>query len=508
VAAGTTGCENELDIAKHGNLGGMDTFYKTDADAESALATVYSSWKGMHFNWFFLKNLLSDDVWSGGGSRGENADLEKLNEYNFGTDNGTVEALYTSLYSLIYNTNLILDNVAEDSDVKKRARAEAKYFRAWAHFELVTLWEIAPAIDHVLAASEYKQPAGDPANTWALIERDLSEAIESGVLRSKSGLDDKLTGIRVTKEAAQAMLGKAYVFQKKWSDAQTVLDAVINSNLYDLYEGEYGDVHRMASDNCRESILEMQVSLDANNPDGGMLDIMLGWRFEQMDISAINPVYDITTDFGWGFMSPRKSLYDAFVAREGENGYRLNQTMKTSDFLRDEINMPMRPSGQAYGNEGYFFWKYRILKSESTPGMMSFAQANNKRVMRYAEVLLLAAEAHVNGGDASKATAYVNKIRTRAKLSPLGSVTMDDVKIEKRLELCAEGCRFQDLVRWGDAATVLANQGKEVMSFNGTTANVIFTNTEYGFKAKHRVLPIPGKEIMLNENIHQIEGGW
>jgi hypothetical protein len=509
VTAGTTGCEKELDIEKHGNLGGMDTFYKTDADAESALATVYSSWKDAYSNWYYVKNSLSDDVWAGGGARGDNAVYEQINEYTFGTENGLVEGLYTSLYTLIYNANLILDNIADDTDVKRRARAEAKYFRAWAHFELVTLWEIAPPVDHVLAPSEYKQPTGDPAKTWNLIEGDLTGAIESGMLHSKTGLDDKLTGIRVTKEAAQAMLGKAYVFQGKWAEARTALDAVINSGLYDLYEGEYGDIHRMKTDNNRESIIETQVPFDTVNPPFDFLDLMVGWRFEKMNVMGKNPAYaDIASDAGYGFMSPRKVLYDAFVAREGAAGYRLNQTIKTHEFLRDEMNMPI--TGVVYGNEGYFFWKNRILLSESVMGFPNFRcfQANNKRVMRYAEVLLLAAEAHLNGGDAGKAAAYVNKIRTRARLTPLGSVTMDDVKIEKRLELCLEGCRFQDLVRWGEAATVLANQGKDVMSFNGTIATASFSNTVYGFKPKHRVLPIPGKEIMLNENIHQIEGGW
>ncbi len=362
----------------------------------------------------------------------------------------------------------------------------------------------------MLTPSEYKLPTGNPETTWALIESDLTEAISSGLLPSKTGVGDAVTGIRVTKETAQALLGKAYVFQSKWAEARTALDAVISSGKYELYNGDYGDIQRMATNNNSESIIEMQVPFDANDPVMDMVDLMVGWRFDQFDVSGVKPAYaDIATDAGYGFMNPRKGLYDAFVAREGAGGYRLNQTMKTHDFLRDEMNLPVRGGGSVYGNEGYFFWKNRILLSESVMGFPNFRawQANNKRVMRYAEVLLLAAEAHLNGGDAAKATAYVNLIRTRARLSPLGSVTMDDVKIEKRLELCIEGCRFQDLVRWGDAATALANQGKDVMAFNGTTASAAFTNTVYGFKEKHNLLPIPGKETMLNPNIDQ-NNGW
>ncbi|MDR0961646.1 MAG: RagB/SusD family nutrient uptake outer membrane protein [Mediterranea sp.] len=506
----TTSCESELDIPKHGNLGGMDLFYKTDADAESALASVYLSWRDAQYNWYFLKNALADDAWAGGGQRGDNADVEKLNEYTFGTEHGLISGVYTSMYSIIYNANLILDNVADDTDVKKRARAEAKYFRAWAHFELVTLWGTAPAIDHVLNASEYRQPNSTPEATWTLIETDLTEAVSSGALHSKSNVNDNETGIRVTKEAAQALLGKSYLFQGKWSEARQALDAVISSKLYDLYRGDYGDILKSKSNNNTESIIEMQVPFDMNNQVFNFYNLMVGWRFDQMDASNVNPAYsDLATDAGYGFMNPRKTLYDAFVAREGADGYRLNQTMKTYAFLRDEIRLPIRSGSSVYGNEGYFYWKNRILASESMLAIPNFraAQAGNLRVMRYAEVLLLAAEAHLNGGDAGKAADYVNQVRTRAKLSTLGSVTMDDVKIEKRLELCDEGCRYQDLVRWGEAKSVLGQQGKEIPNFNGTQITVAFTNTSYGFQDKHTLLPIPGREILLNNNITQ-NPGW
>ena len=114
-------------------------------------------------------------------------------------------------------------------------------------------------------------------------------------------------------------------------------------------------------------------------------------------------------------------------------------------------------------HEGYFNWKNRALKEDCIYDASYFQalQYINLRVMRYAEVLLLAAEAHVMGGSKDKAVAYINQIRERAQLAPLSSVTLDDVKKEKRLELCMECVRFQDLVRWGDAESVLGNQGKK-----------------------------------------------
>jgi type II secretory pathway component PulM len=125
--------------------------------------------------------------------------------------------------------------------------------------------------------------------------------------------------------------------------------------------------------------------------------------------------------------------------------------------------------------------------------------------MRYAEVLLLAAEAHLQSGESGKALNYVNQIRTRAKLHNLSSVTLDDIKTEKRLELCVEGVRFQDLVRWGDAERMMADQGTKIAAFTLSGVDYPFSNANGGFKAKNKLLPIPRKELELNPNMVQNE---
>ena len=159
-----------------------------------------------------------------------------------------------------------------------------------------------------------------------------------------------------------------------------------------------------------------------------------------------------------------------------------------------------------YDNAGYFSWKYRVYE-EDVINLYWLRCPNNTRHMRYAEVLLLAAEAHVQGGiDAGKALQYINKVRDRARLAPLGSVTMDDIKTERRLELWMEGCRYQDLVRWGDAATVLANRGKErpALFEDGKVDWTLQTNAQAGFKAnKHELLPFPTAEMNVNGNMTQ-----
>ena len=136
-------CDDKLDIPKHGNMGGQEDYYKTDDEAMSALASLYNTWGGNYYNWFFLNNLLRDDVYTGGGSRGDNTGYERINEYNFDTDDSTIEGLYSGLYSIIYKANLIIEKVECDTPVKTRTVAEAYFYRGWAHFQLASMWGTA-----------------------------------------------------------------------------------------------------------------------------------------------------------------------------------------------------------------------------------------------------------------------------------------------------------------------------------------------------------------------------
>lgn len=170
VAVLVTGCVDRLNIAKHGSFGTPEEYYKTDDEVESAVASMYVSWRDVHQNWFTLLNAMSDDAWAGGGQRNDNVDLEKLNEFNFNIDSGTIQSLYTQLYTLIYKANLILDFVTGDSPVMRQAVAEAHVARGWANFYLVSLWGTAPIVDHVLAKEEYHMSNSTPEALWAFVE--------------------------------------------------------------------------------------------------------------------------------------------------------------------------------------------------------------------------------------------------------------------------------------------------------------------------------------------------
>lgn len=533
LAVATVGCEDHLNIEKHGSLGGPENYYQTDEEANAAVASMFVAWRNLYMNWFYVKNLMADDAYTGGGQRGDNAQMEQLNEFTFTTDNGFIESLYSGLYSLNYQANLIIENVQGDSQAMRRAVAEAKFARAWAYFELVTLWGSAPVVDHLLSPDEYRQSNSTPEALWAFVEQNLEEAISSGALPSKTDVNDQEATSRITLETAKAYLGKAYLFQGKYSEAARVLDEVIASNKYELYRGDYSLLGHALTNNCCEAMLEIQRRDNAEQAWNQFVQfyIMLGWRTSHM-VYGFKAMFEEDIALGtYGFFNPRKSLYDAFVAMEGEDGYRLKSCIRTYGQM-NEVDMSLNMGAHLVGHEGYFFWKTRLLNSDNIIDQTWFQglQFINLRVMRYAEVLLMAAEAHVMGGGSSdKALAYINEIRDRAQLAPLSAVTMDDIKKEKRLELCLESVRYQDLVRWGDAKSVLGEQGKTVPAFGyfpkkdangdiirdendqpiyelGLDAENV-KNPVYGFQDKHMLLPIPLKEIEVNYNMEQ-NTGW
>lgn len=498
-----TSCNDLLDIPQHGVINN-DFYYLTDEEAESAIAACYTVVQGLGYNAMLGKNALTDDFWSGGSGRADNADLEACNEFTFNTDLAFIQGMWESYYQMIYRANIILDNVKDNTEVELRTRAEAKVFRAWANFELTSMWGTPPMVDHVLAPSEYQIANGKPAELWAWMERDLTEAIESGKLTEKKNADDKVW--RITKQYAQALLGKVYLWQGKNAEAAGVLDKVIESGLYRLWD-DYENLLTYKGKQNPESMFESVRVYDTNNTWQNfmnMVGVMIHFRTDKMngDWGSLG-----LAQTGWGFMCPQKNLYDEFVAVEGENGYRLNATMKTYDQMK-EMGVSVHT---AIINEGYFMWKWRYTKeADDQPGIASMADSNNFHWMRYAEVLLLAAEANLTVNP-TKALEYFNMIRTRAQADPASSITLEDVQREKRLELCGEGTRFQDMLRWGIAEERMKDQGAtcpflnpngeiEYKKFNGDDP------AKYGFKPKHNLLPIPGAETRLNGAITQNQG--
>lgn len=504
-------CESKLDIEEHGVLN-YTTYYSNDEEIESASAAMYYAISSTWFEYyvFLFKNMLTDDAYTGGAARGDNVDLEYLNEFTFDSESSYIEGMFSYFYTIIYYANVILGHIDEDfSDIAARTVAEARVIRAWMYFELITMWGNPPIVDHELSGSEYDQPNGDTEALWELVENDLNTAIASGNLPEKSGVNDSSTW-RTTKQFAQALLGKAHLWQKEYSEAAAAFDEVVNSGLYDLFtEGDYGDLHLEAYKHNCENLFESNRVDDANNSwnNWQLFYIMINWRMDQLNYPTDTPIMNT----GWGFNVPSQDLYDAFVSDEGEDGYRLNQTMITYQQLQDNMSISVKSS---IISEGYFSWKTRVLKDQRGVASSDYVYNCNILWMRYAEVLLCGAEAHFRANNTSKATTYINKIRERAGLSSLSSVTLDQIKLEKRLELCMEGTRFQDLLRYDElgetgASTILADNGSVYPKLytNGAVEYISCGNSTYGFKTgKHEHLPYPATEVRLNSAITQNPG--
>jgi hypothetical protein len=505
-------CSKMLDIPQNGSFSQED-FYQTDEDALAAVATIYNHWRSSYETRMTLLTTLSDEASKGGANINFFATWKERNSYIFNAGNEGIATYYKAAYEMVYYCNLIIENVAPDTPVKKQCVAEAKFFRAYTYFHLAALFgETVPVVDHLLSTEEYHVGRSEPGQLWTLVENDLKASLES--LPSKASKTDKNT-YRVTKEAAEVMLGKAYLWQKKYAEAASEFDKVVNSGLYGLWgvdePGEYKMLLHAAANDCCEKVLDIRIPKDADNYDKNNLSNTTKWwgyffwssRMSKMTTAASN-----TYSTGEGYLPPRKELYDAFVAEEGVDGYRLNSTLKTVWQLADE---GITVTADMPDHDLYFNWKNRGLKEDLMAVMSGRGSEHmtytNMPVIRYAEVLLLAAEAQLLGGSPAKADQYVNQVRQRAKLGAKTGVTLQDIQTEKNLELCFEGVRYLDIIRWGIAYDLMKDQGKETYNLkvtkdgpNYTYERVVSdTNPNAGFKqGKNELLPIPKAEMDVN----------
>lgn len=520
-AIGFTSCDDKLDQMQHG-VDSIESYYKTDSDAEEALNAVYHATLCQYGLQYAVKMALADDAWTGGGGHGDG--LYQLGDLVYDEAETNITDLYKYLYKTVYAANILLQNIDEDTNAKKKARAEAKVLRANAYFDLVTLWGTPPLILEPLEAGNYQQPNSTTAEIWAQIETDLNEAISSGMLHEKAGLIEANGSYRVTKQFAQALLGKSYLFQKKYSEAASMLDNVINSGKYGLYAmpgsgEELENLCQVEGENNRESIFEINWYHDVTNanPYSAPMatwawQVFLGWRTsDRINAGGLPAAWDIHTA-SWGRWNPRKDLYDAFVSLEGENGYRLRATLVTLQELfdngadyKDDLN----------DNEGYYQWKYRFQSKWALS--LGFWGSNNFRVMRLGEVYLLAAEAYIQSGNPQKGADYINKIRERARVATKAAGTMEELKLEKRLEMAYDATRFQDLQRWGLQEALGSWKGKQYPTVkaehdaNGkpvfNPANIYWTKTAGSYSAKVDLLPFPQGEMNTNPNCEQ-QAAW
>ena len=469
----------------------VDQFYKTDEDATKAIMATYDILQWMNArDWnsaYLVKTFPSDESNVGGGDAGDQPPYQELGVYTYGPSNAPITAVWQSNYFGIYRANLVLTNVKDDSDLKKQILAEAKFLRAYYYFEIVSMFGHGPLILDELAPSEYSQPFADAAAIYAQVEKDLNEAIAGLPLKSQYAEHDKF---RASKGTAQALLGKALLYQEKYADAAAAFEGVISSGEYALQEN-FSTLFLQESEFGIESLFEASW-VTSSGYDWGTFQ-WGGNRAMENNITwqLTGPRGDYfvpgTTGLigGWGFNYPHNAAYQVFV-NAGDTVRKPASILSLAD---------LRARGGDWTNESSWGWdgcirvKYGTRMDETNGESGAVPELNygtNLRLIRYADVLLMAAEANHKAGNNSLAATYLNQVRQRAKLAPFTGDIMQAIKTERQLELVFEGVRFLDLVRWGDAPTVLG---------------------PFGFVAgKHELFPIPQDEIRNNSKAVQNNG--
>ena len=496
-AMSLSSCEDQLDIEQKG-VTSIENFYKTDADAEAALAAAYEGFMcnvcgrqpdmggpGIYTPFKIIMNMCGDDVLYASGNYGDHEFSGMLNEFRYDSEAEVPKFFYSGLYLSIYTCNLVTDYFKDaDTPVKKRCVAEARVLRAYDYFLLANLWGTPPFVDHVLPGDALPYNCDkDPDNPMTHEELILWVAKEceeaAADLSERASTSDVDGAVRVTKGFAWALAGKAYLFAEKYDQAKTALKKVIDSGKYALVPGErYMDNFHIEGDGNEEKVFEINFEYNAGKTGwGGMIQRSSwmeanawNWRAGNFVKNPAN-VYCGGVD-GWGGLGVPQWFGDEFLANDGHS-YRFDATLKHIDdavygmeYQDPTLNAMTReekmvsdkvgisdPTQGLYGNSFWLAFK-QIMRGPDTGGKAygDNIRLNNYIIMRYAEVLLNYAEACIQTGDAATAKTYINMIQERAGSNTISaSVDMNVLKKEKSYELWLEGCRWFDILRWNDA---------------------------------------------------------
>ncbi|MFZ5940966.1 MAG: RagB/SusD family nutrient uptake outer membrane protein [Bacteroidota bacterium] len=479
-----------------------DNFYANKTEIYEGLLAAYDlttqKFTGAYtyHSSYMMRNIASDDANCGGGNALDMIDWQAMDEFSATSTNTALMAHWWRSYFGIYRCNQIivrvdphdfsLYEVPTDSIIIKKYIAEAKFLRAYFNYELVTFFGGVPIVKEFVTAADPYPTKSTAEEVWAFIEQDLEEAIPDLPRKSEQGPAELA---HASKGAAQALLGKAYLFQKKYDEAAIVLEDLIGTGDYMLDPEGYAHIFSAAGEFGPESIYELSYTntgpadWTANNTrayDGNVDVQMMGVR-ELSGASEYNP--------GWGFNKAEPSLVNAFLD-EGDM-IRMNVSIYSTDTLK--AHEPAVTWNSDYKYTGWYCNKYAPKKDRETDGVgaKELDYNVNEIVFRYADVLLMAAEAHMFKSTPNEGLThgYINEIRNRVGLGDIDAgLSGNDLFLalvkERRLELAMEGQRYLDLIRWGLAPTVLVDQPQAESNNYGSFVDGV---NEY--------FPIPHQEI-------------
>ncbi len=466
TSLGLPACKKFLDVEPRYMMD-AENFFNSQADYEFALIAAYDLLQGTFIN-HWIGEIASDNSIAGGESVTDTEGLHTIDNMKHNAVNNELRNIMRWMYSGVARCNYIMEfKDKTDFPDKNRVLAETRFLRAFYYFELVKFFGDVPlVIDKRLGAQEVTTiPRTARAEVYAQIEADLNFA--------KDHLDwiNPVKG-RATKGAALALLGKVQLYQNKFADAATTFDIVITEGNYSLV-ADYATLWTAADEQNSETVFDVQYTGLEGGGYGCLICLEGNAAVGFHGIRQYSgPIYGD----GNSYNLPTAELY---------NSYETGDPRRDLSVLDIEAFIAAQPDPSSItyaqgggGHTGYYNNKYIKRLDERGLPDDDLTSPLNYKVIRYADVLLMAAEAHSKVNADGKARDYLNEVRTRAGMpekNSSGQQLLEDILLERRHELSCEGHRFFDLVRTGQAA----------QNINGFVSG------------KHELFPIPQVEIDL-----------
>jgi hypothetical protein len=466
LAVSNTGCEKYLAVDPP-FAQDAENYFNSKADYELALIGAYDLLQGSYLTQW-VGEIASDNAIAGGESVTDSEGLHQIEAMTHNAVNNELQSVFRFNYAGIARTNYIMEYKDKtDFDGKEQIIGETRFLRAYYYFELVKFFGDVPLIiDKRLGAEEVTEIARTPkSEVYAQIESDL-------IYASNNLLWNNSIKGKAEKGSALALLGKVYLYQNKFAQAAAVLDEVINDGPYSLM-ANYEDLWFEVNEDNSETVFDVEYS----NLEGGDYGCLI--CLEGNAAAGFQGIRQYTGPLygdGNSYNLPTAELYNAFDPADP----RRDITVLDIEAFK---NSQTDPSSVSYvqgggGHTGYYNNKY--IKRQSELGLPDddLTSPLNYKAIRYADVLLMAAEAHNRNNNDGPAINYLNEVRNRVGMPAVnasGTQLTEAIWLERRFELSAEGLRFFDLVRTGQAAL-------EIDNFSA---------------GKNEVFPIPQVEIDL-----------
>lgn len=419
-------------------------FFNSQEDYEKALIGAYDLLQSTYLN-VMLGEIASDNTLAGGESATDTPGIQQVDDMIHTSSNAQLRDIWSWMFAGANRANYILEfQDKTDFSGKENILGQAKFLRAYYYFELVKWFGDVPlSVDkRIQFGDQFTIDRTPKADVYAQIELDLIYAADN--LPAVQDLKYK-----ATKGAAQSLLGKVYLYQDKFTEAADVLEDAL-AGPYDLV-ADYNTIFEHAGENGIESVFEVQYT----DVEGGSFEcLQCSEGNVAVGFNGIRQYDGPMFDSGFSFNVPTQEVVDEFEAGD------LRKDVAILD-IEAWNTANNSSSGEGHEHTGYFNRKYIARKGDKNIGDQNLTNPNNYRSIRFADVLLMAAEANnrKSAPDDAKAKSYLNRVRRRAfgvsdnsvDVTVTGSALTDAIYHERRVELVGEGHRFFDLVRTGRA---------------------------------------------------------